>query len=50
MKASGIGTSAMFAWEKETSTRFFDRLSEMGSEVDECMATCKRTRRYWLRS
>ena len=36
--ATGVGTSAMFAREKKARTRFFDRLSEAGNEVDECMA------------
>lgn len=36
--ATGVGTSAMFAREKKARLRFFDRLSEAGNEVEECMA------------
>ena len=36
--ATCVGTSAMFAREKKARTRFFDRLSEAGNEVDACMA------------
>lgn len=36
--ATGVGTSAMFAREKKARTRFFDRLSALGNEVDDCMA------------